>query len=303
MNLCNLIRDEKPSIPIVSSCQQIDPVAVRLNRPQAVTVAVLAARRISHALEWQEALHSLTLPHSKTCWILTDPVLNTSQVRQLGELARSSEVAVTADHFRHIEWIRDAAIVAEKPIAALLQVDTGSGVGGIRPGHDTCDLSLSLQQIPEVPFGGLMLQYPGRSLLANRHDWTVQALSIIETCHQLIQRDIPKRAGTVFVDFPEDLQRMLPAGTLLQKNVGTIAGTPPRPTSGSLEVSVRSRPSLTTCVLAAGRETPGMPGNPTVSDPSGALITAISDHHMILRLQDRALDLRIGDCVRLEAGL
>lgn len=87
---------------------------------------------------------------------LAYPVWGEAKLRRLAQLAERCRVSVGFDSIEVAEGLSRAAQDAGRPIGALVEIDTGTGRCGVRPGPDLIDLCRRVRDLPGLQFRGLM---------------------------------------------------------------------------------------------------------------------------------------------------
>ncbi len=243
--------------------------------------------------------------------LLTRPVVDPEALSRLSILLHRAEFSVTIDHFRHAELLSHAATQAGRTIGVMIDVDLGHQTTGVRPGPDASRLAVAASTLPGIRVAGVFADDRGTAM--QPHAEQLQAFEDMITVAQHCRRTMANdgvhceeiatgshcNSGLSCQHDNVTLVMSDPFGnTWSDEIVGTVIDNRLSP-AVSIIGRVISRPAFEWCVINAGTQTFGPSGDVAVLHPRGARVLTASADVSTLGLSDFALDLRIGDTVKL----
>ncbi len=247
---------------------------------------------------------------------ITKPVTDKALLREAIHRVRQVKLTFTVDHFRQAELLSQAAIDTGCSIGVLIDTECGRQLTGVRPGPDSVRLAEAVSRLPGLTLAGVFVDdesvmTPGglEPRLADAHQ---------TADHEIVashSRRIIRGAGIDCQHLASGrttnpLKRDLSEVTRCMLNpLDESALDPIRLTEDSqadasehkawiVVTRVLSRPTLETCVIDIGHEITATQA--TILSPRGASFLMLANDVSSLTLTGPALDLRIGDLVKLQ---
>ncbi len=221
-----------------------------------------------------------------------------------------SSVTTTIDHFYHAELLARAAQRHRKSIGIFIEVDAGRKWNGVRPGYDAQRLAIAASRLDGLNVLGVFGRLPEAiaeertepELAAQKCD----AVNVLRHTLELIRRECPSAHRLFLAGRASDLE-LIPFDHITDFADSSIL----QETPVIAECRILSRPTLQRAVLNAGwtifasehrsfaTGDPCQSPFPEIIGVSGATMIAADHCSSLLDLSKQALDLTIGDAVRL----
>lgn len=241
--------------------------------------------------------------------LIANQVVGQQKIDRLMALLSRSDVIVAIDALRNATDLSNAAQGAGLKLKVLIEVDSGMGRCGVRPGEPTLELARAVCKLPGLELAGLM-GYEGHTVLVDdpveRREKATTALQILVDTVELLRSDgIPVPIVSSSGTGTYDIGGRFPGITEIQ--VGSYATMDGR----YRQVGVPFTPALTvlTTVISAPREGVAITdagvksltvefGLPEVVGMPGAKVVYLSEEHTKLALSD-GVQLQAGDKIEL----
>lgn len=237
------------------------------------------------------------------------------RVQRIAELGREADLIVTCDHYVQAQALSTACTKLGTTCRVLVEINVGMNRTGVRPGRDTRELAIAVDQLPGLKLAGIM-GFEGHATavsdLDEKRTKVAAAVGILAQARDWFgQRglccDIVSAGGT------STLQLLLEHEAVTEIQAGAVIFGDPYYTAlpgvdryePALTVlaTVVSRPSYDRAVLDAGRKAITSEKHPpTVKGWNDAIVVAQNAEHIILELGPEARELRIEDQVELIVG-
>ncbi len=253
--------------------------------------------------------------------LIANMVVGRQKLERLAGLCRMGTPIVAVDHFAQAEALSEVCGRLGVRCRVILEVNLGLHRVGVRPGHDTQDLSRGVAGLAHVDLVGVM-GYEGHLLTiadqAEKRDKIGSAMAILGETAGRFKRDglcadIVSSSGTgsyqITVDSPHITETQAGGGTFADpfyREKCSVTGLEP---ALMVIATVVSRPTLERAVLDSGRKSihpdiyppkvVGIAGGRKLSD---AVNPVLSAEHLTLELGPDSQDLVIGDKVVLIPG-
>jgi D-serine deaminase-like pyridoxal phosphate-dependent protein len=237
--------------------------------------------------------------------LLTYNILGVDKLARLAVVARRVErFAVVADSMVTVDGLGAAFSREERPLAVLVECDTGAGRCGVQSPQAAADLAATIAATDGLVFGGLMT-YPAPGGSADVETFMRDAKALIETtrlsCPTITSGGSPDmwKAGgeTVVTEYR--------AGTYIYNDRSLVAGGACSLDDCALtvEATVVSTPTPTRAILDAGSKALssdllGLSGHGTILGHSDAAIVALSEEHAIVHTK-RENEFSVGQRVAI----
>lgn len=243
---------------------------------------------------------------------ITKPVTDMAQLRATIHRVRQIKLTFTVDHFRQAELLSQAAIEAKCSIGVLIDTECGRQLTGVRPGPDSVRLAEAISRLPGLTLTGVFVDDEPVSTTqgSESHDSSSDHEVVASHSRRIIRGagiDCQHLAGGRTIN---PLKRASSEVTrCMLSPFHESAFDPIRLTEDSqadaseqkawiVVTRVLSRPTLETCVIDIGREVATTKA--TILSPRGASFLTRANDVSSLTLSGPALDLRIGDLVKLQ---
>ena len=213
-------------------------------------------------------------------------------------------VVLTIDHFVQAERISKAAVASGAQISVVIDVDTGDGSTGIRPGSDAVDLVLGVRQLPGIYVRGLHTRAAENGKIRRSVRALTHTAGLLHSAGVPCDLTVLNCSQRFQTDEPGDAVNEISFGAILNPRIGapeTVEkkGIPGRPAVW-LETEVISRPSLDRAVLNVGdRQLRSQEKIVWLPDFPAAEIRCCGEDHCVVTVSRPAENLRIGDRVRV----
>jgi len=216
----------------------------------------------------------------------------------------SPNIRLTIDHFVQAERISQAAVATGTEFSVVIDIDTGDGSTGIRPGTDACELALGANRLGGIRVTGLHTWVPRdgdvqHSTQALGH--TMQLLTSADVgCDHI---GISCRPNAL-VDAVAPVVTEISFDAFLDPRIAapdavTSMGVPTQPAIW-IEAEVISRPSLDRAVLNIGDQLLRSRERIVwLPDLPGTRIRSCGADYCVVEVSHQAANLRIGDHVRI----
>ena len=252
--------------------------------------------------------------------LVSNQIVGRRKLDRLAGLARNANIRVCVDDQDNINQINAAAKRFNAKIDVLVEIDIGAGRCGVVPGKAAVELAQIIAKNSNLTFGGLQA-YQGRAQhirgFGERKIAIEKAGKLVqETIHLLSEAGLECRlvtgAGTGTFQFEADsgIWNELQAGSycfmdadygLNLNETGEFINT----FRNSLFIwsTIMSHPTKDRAVVDAGHKATSIEsGLPLVADLKDVKYVSASDEHGSLALGRDALDLKIGQKIRLIPG-
>ena len=253
--------------------------------------------------------------------LIANMVVGRQKLERLAGLCRMGNPIVAVDHFAQAEALSEVCGQFGVRCRVILEINIGLNRVGVRPGHDTQDLSRGVSKLPHVDLVGVM-GYEGHLLTikddAEKRDKIGSAMAILGETADRFKRDglcadIVSASGTgsyqLTVNSPHLTETQAGGGTFADPfylEQCSVTGLAP---ALMVIATVVSRPTLERAVLDSGRKTihpdiyppqvVGIAGGRKLSDATNPVLSA---EHLTLELGPDSQNLVIGDKVILIPG-
>lgn len=252
--------------------------------------------------------------------LVSNQIVGRRKLDRLAGLARNANIRVCVDDQDNINQINAAAKRFNAKIDVLVEIDIGAGRCGVVPGKAAVELAQIIAKNSNLTFGGLQA-YQGRAQhirgFGERKIAIEKAGKLVqETIHLLSEAGLECRlvtgAGTGTFQFEADsgIWNELQAGSycfmdadygLNLNETGEFINT----FRNSLFIwsTIMSHPTKDRAVVDAGHKATSIEsGLPLVADLKDVKYVSASDEHGSLALGRDAIDLKIGQKIRLIPG-
>lgn len=252
--------------------------------------------------------------------LVSNQIVGRRKLDRLAGLARNANISVCVDDKDNINQINAAAKRFNAKIDVLVEIDIGAGRCGVVPGKAAVELAQIIAKNSNLTFGGLQA-YQGRAQhirgFGERKIAIEKAGKLVqETIHLLSEAGLECRlvtgAGTGTFQFEADsgIWNELQAGSycfmdadygLNLNETGEFINT----FRNSLFIwsTIMSHPTKDRAVVDAGHKATSIEsGLPLVADLKDVKYVSASDEHGSLALGRDAIDLKIGQKIRLIPG-
>ena len=252
--------------------------------------------------------------------LVSNQIVGRRKLDRLAGLARNANISVCVDDKDNINQINAAAKRFNAKIDVLVEIDIGAGRCGVVPGKAAVELAQIIAKNSNLTFGGLQA-YQGRAQhirgFGERKIAIEKAGKLVqETIHLLSEAGLECRlvtgAGTGTFQFEADsgIWNELQAGSycfmdadygLNLNETGEFIDT----FRNSLFIwsTIMSHPTKDRAVVDAGHKATSIEsGLPLVADLKDVKYVSASDEHGSLALGRDAIDLKIGQKIRLIPG-
>ena len=252
--------------------------------------------------------------------LVSNQIVGRRKLDRLAGLARNANISVCVDDKDNINQINAAAKRFNAKIDVLVEIDIGAGRCGVVPGKAAVALAQIIAKNSNLTFGGLQA-YQGRAQhirgFGERKIAIEKAGKLVqETIHLLSEAGLECRlvtgAGTGTFQFEADsgIWNELQAGSycfmdadygLNLNETGEFINT----FRNSLFIwsTIMSHPTKDRAVVDAGHKATSIEsGLPLVADLKDVKYVSASDEHGSLALGRDAIDLKIGQKIRLIPG-
>ena len=252
--------------------------------------------------------------------LVSNQIVGRRKLDRLAGLARNANISVCVDDQDNINQINAAAKRFNAKIDVLVEIDIGAGRCGVVPGKAAVELAQIIAKNSNLTFGGLQA-YQGRAQhirgFGERKIAIEKAGKLVqETIHLLSEAGLECRlvtgAGTGTFQFEADsgIWNELQAGSycfmdadygLNLNETGEFINT----FRNSLFIwsTIMSHPTKDRAVVDAGHKATSIEsGLPLVADLKDVKYVSASDEHGSLALGRDAIDLKIGQKIRLIPG-
>lgn len=252
--------------------------------------------------------------------LVSNQIVGRRKLDRLAGLARNANISVCVDDQDNINHINAAAKRFNAKIDVLVEIDIGAGRCGVVPGKAAVELAQIIAKNSNLTFGGLQA-YQGRAQhirgFGERKIAIEKAGKLVqETIHLLSEAGLECRlvtgAGTGTFQFEADsgIWNELQAGSycfmdadygLNLNETGEFINT----FRNSLFIwsTIMSHPTKDRAVVDAGHKATSIEsGLPLVADLKDVKYVSASDEHGSLALGRDAIDLKIGQKIRLIPG-
>lgn len=257
---------------------------------------------------------SLLLDHPRRAdltLIVTEFADTDARAKKISELSDRIQVLPIIDHFYHAELLSRASVRRGSSVSVLIDVNVGSNGSGVRPGYDAQRLADAARKLPGIRVEGITADTAFLEDLSDeeRQTATHTASSAVRHTQTLLVRDgMPSRticsrgasvrtlssAGNIFTEL--SCQSSFYGDVAALKHCDTPGVEP----AVLLHSHVVSRPTLSQAVVSGGYTSLGMTRElPQVVRNPGAVVSAILADVIVLALSCPALDLTIGEAVKL----
>ena len=252
--------------------------------------------------------------------LVSNQIVGRRKLDRLAGLARNANIIVCVDDKDNINQINAAAKRFNAKIDVLVEIDIGAGRCGVAPGKAAVELAQIIAKNSNLTFGGLQA-YQGRAQhirgFGERKIAIEKAGKLVQkTVHLLSEAGLECRlitgAGTGTFQFEADsgIWNELQAGSycfmdadygLNLNETGEFINT--FRNSLFIWATIMSHPTKDRAVVDAGHKATSIEsGLPLVADLKGVKYVSASDEHGSLMLGGDAIDLKIGQKIRLIPG-
>ena len=253
--------------------------------------------------------------------LIANMVVGRQKLERLAGLCRMGTPIVAVDHYAQAEALSEMCGRLGVRCRVILEVNIGLHRVGVRPGHDTQDLSRGVAGLPHVDLV-VVMGYEGHLLTiadeAEKRDKIASAMAILGDTAERFQRDglcadIISASGTgsyqITVDSPHITETQAGGGTFADPFYLEKCGVTGLEPALMVIATVVSRPTLERAVLDSGRKSihpdiylpqvVGVAGGRKLTD---AVNPVLSAEHLTLELGPDSQNLVIGDKVILIPG-
>ena len=252
--------------------------------------------------------------------LVSNQIVGRRKLDRLAGLARNANISVCVDDKDNINQINAAAKRFNAKIDVLVEIDIGAGRCGVAPGKAAVELAQIIANNSNLTFGGLQA-YQGRAQhirgFGERKIAIEKAGKLVQkTVHLLSEAGLECRlitgAGTGTFQFEADsgIWNELQAGSycfmdadygLNLNETGEFINT--FRNSLFIWATIMSHPTKDRAVVDAGHKATSIEsGLPLVADLKGVKYVSASDEHGSLMLGGDAIDVKIGQKIRLIPG-
>jgi len=258
------------------------------------------------------------LPHSlpKDCrLLLCCPIVRSQDIPRLTALAMAHPVTVVVGHFRHVEIVAAAARAARQTISVLVELSLGRQLSGITAGPDAASLIAAIRRRSEIKLRALFLRNPCQAETdpESQRRALQSGLAMCQHTLRMLRPDGSENSAAshaadcsiVLGQLPVELLPDFHGSAVCNPWPGKTSTTAPdavnpQPDAG-IPALVVTRPNLELCVVACFPAiTMHNKCQWLVPAPAGAVVIDQIDHYFTLQVSGPALDLKIGDEIRLK---
>ncbi len=232
-------------------------------------------------------------------------ILGKSKLDRLRALNERITLSVTADSAETIAGYAEAFAAAGRPLAVLVECDTGAGRCGVQSPQEALALAKRIAEAPGLVFKGLMT-YPPRGGTKSTETFLSNAIALLE--ENGLKAEIVSNGGSPDLYLAHEVKSATEhrPGTYIYSDRMQVAFG-----LGTLEdcaltvlATVVSRPTETRAVLDTGSkalaaDTCAAPGYGHIVEYPEAVITALSEEHAVADLSACAPKPKIGERVRI----
>jgi D-serine deaminase-like pyridoxal phosphate-dependent protein len=248
--------------------------------------------------------------------LIANELIGAQKIARLVRLARHATITVAVDHEQNAIDISEAAVAAGSTIRILVEINVGQNRCGVEPGPDVVELVKKIDSLPNLEFYGFNA-YEGHLVMHVSRDERVQlvkeAMAPMLEARELVENagfevKVVSGGGTGTYDITSQVPGFneLQPGSYVFMDATYSAVEGPDTTFAPgiyLWSTMISRPVKDRGVLDIGLKTVTPEyGVPKLLDVSGATVNGLSDEHAKVTLEGDALQLKIGDKVRLQPG-
>ncbi|WP_075217550.1 D-TA family PLP-dependent enzyme [Mongoliimonas terrestris] len=232
-------------------------------------------------------------------------IVGTDKLKRLRALAERTTLSVTADSAATVKGLSAAFAGADRPLAVLVECDTGMGRCGVQTPAEARALAEIIDRAEGLAFAGLMA-YPAVGKPAETQAFFAETIADLAAAG--LQARVVSNGGT------PDLWRAHEVTAATEHRPGTyIYLDRYQVTKGvgtaddcalTVLATVVSRPTATRAIVDAGSkaltaDTLGLPGFGAVVEVPGVLVSALSEEHGFVDLAAAPNGLSVGDRVRI----
>ena len=252
--------------------------------------------------------------------LVSNQIVGRRKLDRLAGLARNANISVCVDDKDNINQINAAAKRFNAKIDVLVEIDIGAGRCGVAPGKAAVELAQIIANNSNLTFGGLQA-YQGRAQhirgFGERKIAIEKAGKLVQkTVHLLSEAGLECRlitgagTGTFQFEAHSGIWNELQAGSycfmdadygLNLNETGEFINT--FRNSLFIWATIMSHPTKDRAVVDAGHKATSIEsGLPLVADLKGVKYVSASDEHGSLMLGGDAIDVKIGQKIRLIPG-
>jgi D-serine deaminase-like pyridoxal phosphate-dependent protein len=243
--------------------------------------------------------------------LVANEVVGARKIERLVEVARLGNLMVCVDAAANARDISDAATRAGSVIRVLVDVDTGMGRCGVKPGKPALELVRAIQGLPGVEFAGIM-GYEGGCYIKDPAEKSARFTSayraLIETRDTLVSAGVTVGIVTAGGSNTYMNAGLWPGITDLQ--VGSYVTMDAYNQEFGMDfaqavsvlATVISRPEPARAIIDAGKKAFSTDHGLPVPTREGITVAKLDEEHGRLTLSGPALALAVGDKIELVPG-
>ncbi|MDQ6433755.1 D-TA family PLP-dependent enzyme [Mesorhizobium sp. LHD-90] len=232
-------------------------------------------------------------------------IIGAAKLERLKALHERITLSVTADSAETVDGYGAAFTDASRPLAVLIECDTGGGRCGVQTPAEAVALAERIGAFPGLRFGGLMT-YPPRGKAGEVDVWLEEALALFKAKDIAVERVSVGNSPDFYTSSTGDAATELRPGTYIYSDRMQVAFG-----HGALEncaltvlATVVSRPTPDRAILDTGSKSLAAdlspaPGHGHIVEYPDAVITMLNEEHGIVDLSRSANKPAIGDKVRI----
>jgi D-serine deaminase-like pyridoxal phosphate-dependent protein len=252
--------------------------------------------------------------------LITNQIVGAQKLSRLCALALQARITVCVDDAHNVRDLGLAAAACAATLGVLVEIDVGANRCGVPPDAAALDLARTVAATPGLRFEGLQAYHGPAQHTREYGARKAQIEAVVSRVRQL--RDLIQDSGMACpvisgggtgafaLEAASGVYTELQAGSYIFMDADYARNELPPPElrlefehSLFVRTTIMSRPAAGRAVVDAGLKAIGVDaGMPLVHEVPGAHYIRASDEHGVLRLDEAAQSLRLGDCLQLVAG-
>ncbi len=237
--------------------------------------------------------------------LLTFNVVGAAKLKRLAALAARTDILVVADSVAVVEGIAEAGRLAGRPIAVLVECDTGARRNGVQSPEAAAQLARSIDSTRGVSYGGLMT-YPKANTRAATGDFLTETRHLISRAGLETLRISTGGSKDMWSREGLEIANEYRAGTyvycdrsMVQSGIASVDDC-----ALSVLATVVSRPTPDRALIDAGSKAltsdlNGLTGYGSVIGIDGAAVYDVNEEHGFIDLSASTAKPTVCDLVRI----
>jgi D-serine deaminase-like pyridoxal phosphate-dependent protein len=245
--------------------------------------------------------------------LVANQIVGDIKVTRLVNLRRRADVMVAVDSIENVSHISRAAVENGVKIRLLIELNTGLERCGLEPGEGVLDFARKVAGLPGVELAGLMTWEGHVTRIADPHEKekrTHEAIGALLQSAQLcrdagLRISIISCGGSGSYRITSQIHGIteIQAGGAIFGDLTYIKWGAETNLALFILATVVSRPTRERVVVDAGRKTMNIEYSmPEAVGMPGIQLARLSAEHGILKINDPATDLKIGDKINFFVG-